>query len=151
MNSRFRIWIFAITVPLICLAALAVAIFLFTDMTGLEALDKAVWKAERKIILSESYSPDSTDKVGAYHYDAGNLGFTAIQVSLVRSSEAYPLKANLYSADNIPAKTEWSGDSSLAIVLHGDYRKSAGIRSLPNDTVTGNVHVTYSFKTSEKP
>ena len=48
-----------------------------------------IWSHDNRHIEFESYSPDKAYKIGAYNYDEGALGYTATQVSIVKSSKLF--------------------------------------------------------------
>src|SRR5207247_9606106 len=69
----------------------------------------SVWQPENRIMLSEHIAPDSSRKIGVYMYDAGALGYTTLNVSLVAIDEDYPIDANLFKTDKVPASVKWTG------------------------------------------
>ena len=72
--------------------------------------------------MHESFSPQKRYKIGVYNYDEGALGYTAVQVSIAKANEKYPLTGNLLHSQyiesvnwlsenmaefDIPAKGKW--------------------------------------------
>lgn len=54
-----------------------------------------IWSHENRHMLYETYSPNKKYKIGVYNYDSGALGYTSVQVSMVKSDEQYPLAGNI--------------------------------------------------------
>ena len=68
-------------------------------------------------MLKEYYSPDSTKKIGFYNYDSGALGYTAIQMSVIDSSQTYPLTGNILMINRIPPTVDWSSQDSVFVII----------------------------------
>jgi len=81
-------------------------------------LSEDTWQVEKQLLLKEIYSPDSTKKIGLYNYDSGALGYTAIQMSVVDSSETYPLTGNILMINRIPPSIEWKNKDSVFVIIN---------------------------------
>ena len=80
-------------------------------------------------MLYESFSPQRKYKLGVYDYDEGALGYSAVQVSVVRAGARYPIHGNLLreqyvdsvkwiSADTAEFPLEVRADATTQMVVH---------------------------------
>lgn len=73
------------------------------------------WSAETRVMLHEVVSPDKEYKFGVYHYDIGALGYSAVQASLVKIEDDYPINGNMLSGKAITS-VSWLSGSTIEVV-----------------------------------
>ena len=80
-----------------------------------EAFSGFEWSIETRIMLYEELSPNKEYKFGAYHYDIGAFGYSAVQASVVKSDEEFPINGNMLSGKPIKS-ANWVSDEIIEIV-----------------------------------
>src|SRR6056297_2595203 len=124
-----------ILLGVIVVGIIGFAVWIYMISLSFTSLNDDIWQVEKQIILEESFSPDSTNKIGLYNYDSGALGYTAIQMSVVDSSKGYPLTGNILMINRIPPNIEWFSNDSVSVVL--DTSNTPGFRIEPNKNING--------------
>ena len=124
-----------ILLGVIVVGIIGFAVWIYMISLSFTSLNDDIWQVEKQIILEESFSPDSLNKIGFYNYDSGALGYTAIQMSVVDSSEGYPLTGNLLMINRIPPSIEWFSNDSVAVVI--DTSNTPGFRIEPSKKING--------------
>jgi len=127
-------------IPLV-LVAIAAAGYGFIDRYWVDFS----WQRENRAMLSEHVAPDSSWKVGVYMYDVGALGYSTVNVSLVAIGEDYPIEANLFKTDEVPASVEWTDARNVIIRVDSDYAKSQARSEPPANARKGPVLVRYEM------
>jgi hypothetical protein len=143
MKTKGKVFVFVSLVPTIIFFGFVYKVY--QGLNELETLNEATWDVKRQIILAETYSPDRTKKIGSYHYDAGGLGYTSIQISIVPTDQRYPLMGNLYSADNIPINISWRDSSKAEIEIRKDYYQSQKVDTLPAIKIISGTKISFKF------
>ena len=126
---------FKILLGVIVVGVIGFGVWIYMITSAFNSFHEDTWQIEKQLILKESFSPDSTSKIGLYNYDSGALGYTAIQMSVVDSSEGYPLTGNILMINRIPSSIKWYSNDSVSVVL--DTSNTPGFRIDPNKNING--------------
>ena len=129
-STILKIFLGIILVGLVALAA-----WPFMIMSVFDSLNEDTRQVEKQIIVEESFSPDLLTKIGVYKYNSGALGYTAIQMAVVDSSEGYPLSGNVLTINRIPPRIEWNSVDSVTVLL--DTSNTPGFRIEPRKIIKG--------------
>lgn len=131
---------FKILLGVILVGIIGFAVWIYMITSAFNSFNDDIWQVEKQIILEESFSPDSLNKIGLYNYDSGALGYTAIQMSVVDTSEGYPLTGNILMINRIPPRMDWVANDSVSVLL--DTTNTPGFRIEPSKNVNG---IEFSF------
>lgn len=140
MNDKVKKFLIIIValIPVLFLAWFGIVLY---QLDEAEAMNLEIWEVENQILLNEFYSPDSTKRIGFYNYDSGALGYTAIQMSIVDSSQSYPLTGNILMINRIPPSITWETGDSVFVVI--DKSNTPGFTIDSSKMITG---ITFLFK-----
>lgn len=102
------------------------------------------WSVENRTILEEVFSPDSTRKIGFYHYDAGAFGYTTVCVSLVEAGETYPVEPNVLKVANWAVDTvAWRGSKEVLFRVRPGYGSTREAGATPSPVHRADVLVKF--------
>ncbi len=123
-------------------------VYTIADTAG--EFSKSVWNKKNRIILKEYFSPDSSGKIGFYHYVAGSLGYTTVSMSLVNYDEDYPLEGNILKlADWGVDSVSWETNKKLNLYVSKGYANMESDSDKPDNKIVKNVKINF-FETRDK-